>query len=164
MTRQEATEFYRKHSKALYNASLRIVRDPDEAEEIMQDTLMKYIDRGVRSSTDAQAASWLRTTCIRMSIDALRRRKRGKGLLEGLVFEEAVEEEEDLPETMDVMQIRTAMERLPHPYSLILDLILIEGMDYTHISRLTGQKEATLRSWFSRGRAKLIKELKYKTI
>ena len=57
-----------------------------------------------------------------------------------------------------------AMERLPHPYSLILDLILIEGMDYAGIARMTGQKEATLRSWYSRGRAKLIKELKTQTI
>ena len=52
------------------------------------------------------------------------------------------------------------MERLPHPYALILDLVLIEGMDYSGIARLTGQKEVTLRSWFSRGRAKLAKELK----
>ena len=41
MTRQEATEFYRSHSKAVYNTALRIVRDPEEAEEIMQDTFMK---------------------------------------------------------------------------------------------------------------------------
>ncbi len=47
------------------------------------------------------------------------------------------------------------MEKLPDPYRLVLNLILIEGMDYGEISRLTSQKETTLRSIFSRGRAKL---------
>lgn len=159
MTRQEATAFYRTHSKAIYNTALRIVRDSAEAEEIMQDTLMRYIDRGVHSATPAQAASWLRTTCIRMSIDALRRRNRANNALEGFTVDE-VEEEETEAVTMDVMSIRAAMERLPHPYALILDLVLIEGMDYSGIARLTGQKEVTLRSWFSRGRARLAKELK----
>ena len=159
MTRQEATEFYRTHSRALYNTALRIVRDPAEAEEIMQDTLMRYIQRDVRSASTAQASSWLRTTCIRMGIDALRRRKKVLSAMESLPFDE-VDEEMEMPEAVDIQRIREAMERLPHPYGLILDLVLIEGMDYAGISRLTGQKETTLRSWYSRGRAKLVKELK----
>ena len=162
MTRKEATEFYRSHSKAVYNTALRIVRDPEEAEEIMQDTFMKYFTKGVPGLSETRKAAWLRTTCIRMGIDFLRRRKKGLELLVERIPDEA-EEDEELPESIDVMQIRTAMERLPYPYSLILDLILIEGMDYAGIARLTGQKEATLRSWYSRGRAKLIKELKTET-
>ena len=79
--------------------------------------------------------------------------------MESLPFDE-VDEEMEMPETVDIQRIREAMERLPHPYGLILDLVLIEGMDYAGISRLTGQKETTLRSWYSRGRAKLVKELK----
>ncbi|MBO4917851.1 MAG: RNA polymerase sigma factor [Bacteroidales bacterium] len=159
MTRQEATQFYRTHSKALYNTALRIVRDPAEAEEIMQDTLMRYIQRGVRSATPAQAAAWLRTTCVRMGIDALRRRKKALTVVDDIPFDE-VEEDVDMSGEMDILRIREAMERLPHPYGLILDLVLIEGMDYAGISRMTGQKETTLRSWYSRGRAKLVKELK----
>ena len=163
MTHQEATEFYRTHSRALYNTALRIVRDPAEAEEIMQDTLMRYIQRDIRSASAAQASAWLRTTCIRMGIDALRRRKKALSVMENIPFDE-VEEEVEMPRNFDMLRIRDAMERLPHPYGLILDLILIEGMDYAGISRMTGQKETTLRSWYSRGRAKLVKELKSSTI
>ena len=159
MTRQEATLFYRTHSRALFNTALRIVRDSAEAEEIMQDTLMRYFEKGIRSASAPQAARWLHTTCVRMSIDSLRRKKRGLEMSDELPAE-VMEEDADLPETVDIMQIRSAMERLPHPYSLILDLMLIEGMDYSEIARMTGQKEVTLRSWYSRGRAKLAKELK----
>ena len=124
---------------------------------------MKFFTKGIPELSEARKAAWLRTTCIRMGIDLLRRRKKGLELVVDRMPDEA-EEEDDLPEGIDVMRIRSAMERLPHPYSLILDLILIEGMDYAGIARMTGQKEVTLRSWYSRGRAKLIKELKTQTI
>ena len=163
MTRQEATDFYKIHSKAVYNTALRIVRDPAEAEEIMQDTFMKFFSKGVPGLSEPKKAAWLRTTCIRMGIDVLRRRKKGLDLFVDRMPED-VEEELEIPDSIDIVRIRNAMEGLPHPYALILDLILIEGMDYAGIARLTGQKEATLRSWFSRGRKKLIKELKTQTI
>lgn len=55
------------------------------------------------------------------------------------------------------------MESLPEPYGLVMDLVLIEGLDYREISRLTGTKEATLRSLYARGRKKLIAALNIKT-
>ena len=47
------------------------------------------------------------------------------------------------------------MDALPEPYRLVLDLVLIEGLDYREIAGMTGQKEATLRSLFARGRNRL---------
>ena len=52
------------------------------------------------------------------------------------------------------------MDALQEPYRLVLDLVLIEGLDYGEIAAITGRKETTLRSLYSRGRAKLIEMLK----
>ena len=52
------------------------------------------------------------------------------------------------------------MDALQEPYRLVLDLVLIEGMDYGEIAAITGRKETTLRSLYSRGRARLIEMLK----
>jgi DNA-directed RNA polymerase specialized sigma24 family protein len=41
-----------------------------------------------------------------------------------------------------------------------LNLVLLEGLDYEEISAFTGKKEVTLRSIYSRGRAKLIERLR----
>ena len=57
-------------------------------------------------------------------------------------------------------QIRRAMETLPEPYALVLNLFLIEGLSYAQIAEMTGQKEVTLRSLCSRGKQKLIRILK----
>ena len=38
----------------------------------------------------------------------------------------------------------------------MLNLVLLEGLDYQEIAGLTGKKETTLRSLYARGRSKLI--------
>lgn len=169
MTRQEITEFYQEHHRRLYNISLRILRDSDEAEEVMQDTILKFVTAPGSFSSPEQVSAWLARTCIRASIDRLRRRERREAFLEEYGREETDREElchpeqsEGSPALPSVSQVKAAMERLPEPYGLILDLVLIEGLDYGEIADLTGKKETTLRSLYSRGRSKLIDMLNHK--
>ena len=161
MTRQEITEFYRKHSKRLFNISLRILKDSDEAEEVMQDTVLKFVSSNGKFGSEAQVSALLARTCIRASIDRLRSRQRREAFLEDYAREEEPVETEELQGALpDVMQIRAAMDRLPDPYRLVLNLVLIEGMDYGEIAEMTGRKETTLRSLYARGRNKLTGLLK----
>ena len=82
MTREESITFYKEHARRLYNTSLRIVRDSGEAEEIMQDTILKFISSDIAPKDQAQVAMWLSRTCIRKSIDAVRRKKRERLFLD----------------------------------------------------------------------------------
>ena len=181
MTRQEITEFYQEHHRRLYNISLRILRDSDEAEEVMQDTILKFVTAPGTFSSPEQVSAWLARTCIRASIDRLRRRERREAFLEEYGREESFREDpvaedpvaggpcppersEGSPALPSVCEVRAAMERLPEPYALILDLVLIEGLDYGEIAGLTGKKETTLRSLYSRGRSKLIEMLNHNKI
>lgn len=162
MTRQEISEFYREHHRRLYNISLRILRDSGEAEEVMQDTLLKYLSAPDGFSSPAQVSAWLARTCIRASIDRLRRRQRRNLFLKDYALQEETLTPEEGPDGAlpDVTQVRAAMDALPEPYRLVLDLVLVEGLDYGEIAALTGRKETTLRSLYSRGRCKLIEMLK----
>lgn len=161
MTRQEITQFYREHHGRLYNIALRILRDPAEAEEAMQDTILKYVSAGRSFDSPAQVSAWLARTCIHDAIDRLRKRRRREAFLEDYAQEQADGTAPDLPEesVLSVERIRGAMDSLQEPYRLVLDLVLIEGLDYAEISALTGKKEPTLRSLYSRGRARLIELL-----
>lgn len=163
MTREESIEFYKAHARRLYNISLRIVRDSGEAEEIMQDTILKFITSGVVPGNPARVAAWLGRTCIRKSIDTLRKRTREKLFLDEYVGE--VSEYDDshtfeFPETSGVDKVRKAIGELPENYRLILNLVLLEGLDYEEIAGLTGEREGTIRTQFSRARAKLAEQLK----
>ena len=182
MTREESIEIYRTHSKRLFNISLRIVRDSALAEEIMQDTILKYIQSGPLGRTTAGdrlpvqgaerretavvlpnvASAWMTKTCIRASIDALRKRKREKLFLDEYATEEAPdyfapvnEDRRDKVEMPDIITVKRAMDELPDPYRIILNLVLIDGLDYEEISAFTGEKEGTIRTRYSRARQML---------
>ena len=163
MTREESIKFYKAHAGRLYNISWRIVRDSGEAEEIMQDTILKFITLDIVPSDPAQVAAWLSRTCIRKSIDAVRKKRREKLFLDEYAGE--VSEYADDTTTVEVPQmsvgnVRKAIDGLPESCRLILNLVLVEGLDYEEIASITGEREGTLRTQFSRAKAKLVEQLK----
>ena len=192
MTREESIEFYKTYSRKLFNVSFRIVGDSALAEEIMQDTVLKFFrfvgegemdDRGGGDSslalrmtkeplrmTDVAGRkaieAWLVRTCVRGSIDALRRLKREREFLgEYETWQESAAEvgqESSSGESgrITVEEVKKAMGTLPPSYRLILTLVLIDGLDYEEISEITGEKEGALRTRFSRARKMLAERLR----
>ena len=162
MTREESIKFYKAHAKRMYNISLRIVRDSGEAEEIMQDTILKFISSDIVPKDQAQVATWLSRTCIRKSIDAVRRKKRERLFLDEYAADASEYDDGESAEVPEVSleEVRGAIDSLPESYRLILNLVLVEGLDYEEISGLTGEREGTLRTQFSRGKAKLVEKLR----
>ncbi|MCI2082331.1 MAG: sigma-70 family RNA polymerase sigma factor [Bacteroidales bacterium] len=168
MTSQELTAFYLKWSKTLYNSALRILKEPMEAEDTMQETIIKFITateanskHDVRPMSDAQANVWLRKTCIRSAIDRLRFRKRRKLFAERYAREEEEPKECDFSglssfePSRDIGIIKEKVSELPDKYRVVLSLFLFEGYDYEEIASITGQKNVTVRSQYMRGKKML---------
>ena len=164
MTRKEITAFYQAHSRRLFNMSRRILLTTEDAEEVMQDTILKFVTMPFRPMKPEQVSAWLARTCIRASVDRLRKRRREAVFLEEYALEAAAEPglsvPTEIPAEIPAARILQAMERLPDPYRLVVTLVLAEGLDYQEIAGYTGMKEATLRSHFLRGKQKLLTLLK----
>ena len=162
MTRKEITGFYQAHSRRLYNMSYRILLSSEDAEEVMQDTILKFVTMPFRPRSEEQVSAWLAKTCIRASIDRLRSRKREQLFLEAYAREDGdtTESGNEIPAEATAGRILEAMQHLPDPYRLVVTLVLAEGLDYQEIAAYTGLKEATLRSHFLRGKQKLLAMLK----
>ena len=151
---------YDDYSARLYNIGLRIVGDASDAEEIMHDTLLKYLSYG-RKDQIRDMLGWLAQTCIRKAIDRLREKHRYKDFLTRFAemdTEDTTEYEE--PEVISVEGIRKALTGLPEHYRVVLTLHLLEGYDYQEISQITGTKESTIRTLYMRGRQKLAEALR----
>ena len=155
--------FYRTHARRLFNISMRILRDSGAAEDVMQETILKYLTSDIQPLGEAKAAAWLNKACIRSSIDALRKNKREQLFFNEYAASEQVAEAESQQEDMtdvEVGRVKKAMAELKDPYRLILNLVLIEGLDYDEIAEVTGQSQGTIRTQFSRGKVKLLEILK----
>lgn len=159
MSREESVKLYNTYARKLFNISFRILHDSGEAEEIMQDTILIYITTGPKILSEVQAAAWLSKTCIRKSIDVLRKKKREKLFLEE--YEVEVEDAVDAkPGDLSIGNIRKAISELPEASRLVLTLILLEGLDYEEVANYTGAREGTIRVQYSRARAKLAEKLR----
>ena len=99
-------------------------------------------------------------TCVRASIDALRKKKRERIFLDEYDTANKRTQEVDryaidfeaLPE---IKVIHEAIDKLRDPYRLVLTLVLIDGMDYEEISEFSGEREGTIRTQFSRAKKML---------
>ena len=153
-------QIYAQYSQRLYFTSLRIVGNSFDAEEIMQDTILKYHNLNGKDAI-LEPGKWLTSVCIRKSIDKLREKHRNKDFLE------EYKEIQSIPQgpttqNYNIEDIKRALLLLPDSYRTILSLHLFEGYDYQEIEQITGTKEVTLRSLYKRAKDKLAATLQNK--
>lgn len=156
--RKAQSQLYKLYYKAMYNTSLRIVNDPGEAEDIMQDSFLSAFEKIDQYSGMVSFGAWLKRIVINRSIDIVKRRK--------IHFEEinddrhgeiASEEIADTEEAMVAIErIKACMEKLADGYRLILSLYLFEGYDHEEIGEIMNISSSTSRSQFTRAKKKLV--------
>jgi DNA-directed RNA polymerase specialized sigma24 family protein len=60
---------------------------------------------------------------------------------------------------LSVDRIKASINSLQDPYRLVLNLVLIDGLDYEEISSITGEREGTIRTQYSIARKMLASKL-----
>jgi RNA polymerase sigma factor (sigma-70 family) len=153
-------EIYKLYYKAMYNASLRIVEDEQEAEDIMQESFFKAFDKISTYKNEVSFGAWLRRIVVNTSIDTLKKRRLVFiPIDEALGIKSETDEESDYSlETIE--QLKDAIEKLPDGYKLVLTLHLIEEYDHDEIANMLGITASTSRSQLARAKQKLIEIIK----
>lgn len=166
MDREEAAVIFRTYSKRLYNIALRITASVPESEEIMQETMIRYLTRGPRLDSEARKYAWLRSTCVHMSIDWLRKNRKLVPLdktAEEIPDETCDDASGDIVwrdmDGNDFREVMAVMESLPAGYRTVLVLRLIEGYEYSAIAQAMHITEAGVRSQYMRARKKVTEML-----
>ena len=158
--REAQFEIYRLYYKAMYNTSLRIVQDPVEAEDIMQEAFLSAFQKINMYSGSVSFGAWLKKIIVNQSLDSLKKKK--------VFFEEfddrMVENHESEPAETDFSgraeKIRDAILRLPDGFRVVLTLYLLEGFDHEEIGQILNISSSTSRSQYTRARQKLTELLK----
>jgi RNA polymerase sigma factor (sigma-70 family) len=146
-------EIYRLYYKSMYNSSLRIVGNPSEAEDIMQDSFLSAFQKLSSFRGEVSFGSWLKKIVVNRSLDTLRKKK--------VVFEElhnelfATNEPEPEIDSIMVEELKLAIGQLPDASRTILSLILLEGYDHEEVSEILKISNGTSRTQFSRACQKL---------
>ncbi len=160
--REAQYRLYELYYKAMYNTSLRIVKDPMEAEDIMQEAFLSAFRKIDTYSGKVSFGAWLKKIVVNRSLDSI---KKGRMYFETLDEKLAGEvANEEIPEevAMDMDRIRDAILDLPDGFRIVLTLYLLEGYDHEEIGQILNISSSTSRSQYTRARQKLVEKLKGK--
>lgn len=151
------------HLDALYRFALGLVRDPDLAADLVQDTFVRAIERGSQYRGDGELLSWLRQVLHNLAMDRVRRSRR-----EILVDEidqkwQADDYTVDPASVADRLDDREALEdalvHLPFDHRSVVVLHDIEQWRVREIAELQGISLPAAKQRLRRGRMMLVSAL-----
>ncbi len=139
----------------MYNVAYRIVHDEDEAQDVLQEGFISAFRNLKHYRGDATFGAWLKRIMVNKAINAVKRKRMDRFPEDGEVEiqEDSVDEFQDFPFTVE--KVRSAMDRLPDGYRMVLSLYLLEGYDHGEIAEILGISESTSKSQFNRSKKKL---------
>jgi RNA polymerase sigma-70 factor (ECF subfamily) len=146
----------RTHSRALFAIAYGILQNREEAEDAVQDALVKAWKSRWRVRDPEKFPAWICMIARHRARDVFRRR-RNIPLSEETV--EAIERETSDTTALD-RQLHSALATLPELHRSALTLRYFEEMDYQSIEKLLGLSNGALRGILGRALATMRKQLR----
>ena len=151
------SELYRLHRRRALAIARRILRDSDEAEDVVQEVFARLYSQNVRLDGKAACTTWLHRILVNSSINSLRARKR-RGRLETALPTPKDPEEESLSNERHE-QFMEALKKLSSQHRMVVTLRDLRGFSYPEIAKLLNLPEGTVKSALNRGRTRLMKAM-----
>lgn len=142
------------HGDSIYRVALQYTRHTADAEDVLQEVLLERCRTRQSFLSPEHERRWLLKVTVNKCRNLLRTRRRRPDLpLDGAL-------ELCAPPEPDYRPLYDAVNSLPPKHRLAVDLFYFEGCSTAEIARITGVREATVRTWLHRARLKLKELLK----
>lgn len=128
----------------------------DDAEDVVQDTLIRLWENAASWTPDARIGTWLHRVCYNRAIDALRRRR---AVVDESVLDD-LQDERDLPDAAivrseTILSVRDAIDSLPTRQRTAVLLFHFEDFSQHEAADVMGISEDALESMLARARRQL---------
>lgn len=153
------------HEKQVYNLCLRMVGNPEDAQDLAQEAFLKAWRGLAFYKGDSSFATWLYRLTSNVCIDFLRRQKRRPTVSltvddeeedwEQTIPDSALLPEQQLEQKEQQRLIAAAMEQLEEEFRQILTLRIVQDLPYEQIAAVMDLKVGTVKSRLARARTKL---------
>ena len=162
-----------KHLDALYRTALRMTRNPSDAEDLVQDALVRAYRFYDRFEPGTNFRAWLFKILTNTYINSYRR-KQGRpqessledteefflyNQLSGDGGERVTDVEGTVLDNLGADAIQRAIDQLPPQFRTTVQLSDVEGLSYAEIAEATGVAKGTVMSRLFRGRRLLQRAL-----
>lgn len=162
MTPEEFRKVILPEGRRLYALAFRFLNNREEAEDTVQEVMMKLWEDRTRLGNYANPAAWATTVTRNMCIDMLRkRRKMSHEEIESVMItgrtDEVTVTDHDSREAAAL--VTGIVERMREPYRSAVILRDMEGYSYEEAAEIMQTSVETLRTTLSRARKSIREEL-----
>ena len=157
-------EIYNRYYRAMYNTAYRIVKDPAEAEDVMQESFLSAFTKLHTFKGDVTFGAWLKRIVINNSIYHYKKQQKNRTVdLDDIMYKvednDGVASDQNGYSELKAQKVMETMKSLKDNYRVSLTLHLIEGYDYEEISEIMNISYANCRTTISRAKESLRKKL-----
>lgn len=147
-TNREFTEIYNRHVDTVYRVCYSFMKNPAEAEDMVQDTFLRLLSTGKRFENERHEKAWLIVTASNLCKDSLKKWWRRN---------ENIDDYASLPQSGGDRDntVLEAILALQTDYKTAVYLYYYEGYTTAEIAAHLNCPEATVRSRLSRARKQL---------
>ena len=143
---REAVEEY---GDMLYRICLVMLKNTADAEDAVQDTFIRYMQKAPAFSSDEHEKAWLIKVTANICKDMLRQRNRTAELDEDALNTLTAADEDS--------HILEALTQIPEKFRIVLTLHYIEGYKVNEIAEMIGKTSSAVKMRLAKGR-KLLEE------
>lgn len=162
-----------KYQRALYYHIVKMVKEKEQVEDLVQEAFMKAFDNLPSYSTNYAFSTWLYRIATNHTIDYLRKKKLQTSSIDEPVRSREGDMKIQLPDNnyetdrgiirkQRKKMIRTAIDDLPEKYRQVIEMRHMEEKSYQEISELLDLPLGTVKAHIFRAREMLYKSLKDK--
>jgi RNA polymerase sigma-70 factor (ECF subfamily) len=161
-TRRELADAIVDELPALQRTARALVRDPDRADDLVHDTVVRALEKGGSFRGESSLRHWLRRIMHNLAIDQARRPTE-------LLVDEVEDRWRDDEYTVDAEavvaraetrdEVLDALVRLPYAYRVAVVLHDMEGLTMREIADITGAELPAAKQRLRRGRMALVTAL-----
>jgi RNA polymerase sigma-70 factor (ECF subfamily) len=150
---------YDRYSKIVYSVSLRVLRDPASAEDVLQDVFLGLWRRPETFvAARGSLGGWLAVVARNRSIDSLRR-KRPSEQLEEISLASSFDLADEAQRNVMMQKARAAAQSLPFEQRKTLQMAFFDGLTHSEIAEITGDPLGTVKTRIRSALLSLRKEL-----
>ncbi len=160
--RSAQLKLYKQYCDGMYYVAMRFLKNTEDAEDVVQEAFIKAFQKMHQYKAEVTFGAWLKKIVINKCIDFLKVKKEHYLALDEGYMHVTEDDDWEIEDTIDMDEIKYAIECLPEKYKYVTMLYLMEGYDHGEISEILKISETASRTQLMRAKKKLKESLKSK--
>ncbi len=153
-------QLYERFAGKLFVVCKRYIRDPDEAEDVLQDAFVKIFRHIDSFRFECPLEAWLKRVVINTALKHIRKQKPWEQTSDIQDLAPVLPQADESLPTLNYQYLLKLIQELPPGCRTVFNLYAIEGYNHVEIADLLDIAEGTSKSQYARARSLLLQKLK----